>query len=150
MESTTSSWEAIATQHRNAATSKIPAKWKLSSQVTDTISQASHQNVLDIPRTCGLLTSEEIDITEKYTAVALLQHLASGKFTSVALTTAFCKRAAIAQQLVSCLTEVFFEDALARAKYCDEYLAKEGKTLGPFHGLPISLKVRIPHSPILT
>ncbi|KAH7379676.1 amidase signature domain-containing protein [Cadophora sp. MPI-SDFR-AT-0126] len=78
--------------------------------------------------------------TENYTAVKLLEHLASGKFTSVAVTTAFCKRAAIAQQLVSCLTEVFFEEALARAKYCDEYLAKEGKTLGPFHGLPISLK----------
>jgi amidase len=39
------------------------------------------------------------------------------------------------------LTEVFFDEALKRAKYCDDYLAKEGKTLGPFHGLPISLKV---------
>ncbi|KAH7370518.1 putative general amidase [Rhexocercosporidium sp. MPI-PUGE-AT-0058] len=87
-----------------------------------------------------LLTTEEIDITEKYTAVTLLEHLASGKFTSVAVTTAFCKRAAIAQQVVSCLTEVFFEEAIARAKYCDEHLATEGKTLGSFHGLPISLK----------
>ncbi len=42
---------------------------------------------------------------------------------------------------VNCLTEVFFEDAIARAKYLDEYLAREGKPLGPFHGLPISIKV---------
>jgi amidase len=34
-----------------------------------------------------------------------------------------------------------FDEALARASYCDGYLAREGKTLGPFHGLPISLKV---------
>lgn len=39
-----------------------------------------------------------------------------------------------------CLTETFFEIALERARYCDEYLAKEKKTLGPFHGLPISVK----------
>ncbi|KAL5325846.1 hypothetical protein ACEPPN_006980 [Leptodophora sp. 'Broadleaf-Isolate-01'] len=140
MEPATASWEAVATKHRDAAVSKIPVEWRLPSQITDTISQTSDQNVLDIPRTCGLLTPEELDITENYTAVTLLEHLASGKFTSIAVTTAFCKRAAIAQQLVSCLTEVFFEEALARAKYCDEYLAKEGKTLGPFHGLPISLK----------
>ena len=30
--------------------------------------------------------------------------------------------------------------ALARAKYLDEYLAKNKKTIGPLHGLPISLK----------
>lgn len=35
-----------------------------------------------------------------------------------------------------------FDEAIERAKYCDEYLAKEGKPLGPLHGLPISLKVR--------
>lgn len=41
----------------------------------------------------------------------------------------------------NCLTETLFDEALERAKYCDEYLAKEGKPLGPLHGLPISLKV---------
>lgn len=39
-----------------------------------------------------------------------------------------------------CLTETLFDIALERARYCDEYLAKEKKTLGPFHGLPISVK----------
>ena len=33
-----------------------------------------------------------------------------------------------------------FEDALARARYCDEYLGKHGTTIGPLHGLPISVK----------
>jgi amidase len=30
--------------------------------------------------------------------------------------------------------------ALARAKELDEYLQKNGKPVGPLHGLPISLK----------
>jgi amidase len=33
-----------------------------------------------------------------------------------------------------------FEDALARAKACDEYLASTGTVMGPFHGLPVSFK----------
>lgn len=39
-----------------------------------------------------------------------------------------------------------FDEAIERAKYCDEYLAREGKPIGPLHGLPISLKVH-PLSP---
>jgi Asp-tRNA(Asn)/Glu-tRNA(Gln) amidotransferase A subunit family amidase len=41
---------------------------------------------------------------------------------------------------VNCLTEIFFDQALARAKEMDEYKATNGKTIGPLHGLPISLK----------
>ncbi|KAK6583698.1 hypothetical protein PZA11_003428 [Diplocarpon coronariae] len=134
------SWQSLARAHREAAASRIPSDWRLPLEVTDPVSQASGQSVMAIPSTCGLLTPEQIDITENYSAVTLLKHLASGRFTSVTVTTAFCKRAAIAQQLVSCLTEIFFEEALERAKYCDDYLAREGKTLGPFHGIPISLK----------
>ena len=33
-----------------------------------------------------------------------------------------------------------FDEALERAKYCDEYLESKGKTLGPLHGLPVSVK----------
>jgi hypothetical protein len=34
-----------------------------------------------------------------------------------------------------------FEEALSRAQQLDDYLAKEGKVVGPLHGLPISVKV---------
>ena len=40
----------------------------------------------------------------------------------------------------NCLHEIFFDQALDRAKYLDEYYAKHNKTVGPLHGLPISLK----------
>lgn len=39
-----------------------------------------------------------------------------------------------------CLTEHFFARAIERAKYLDAYLEREGKPIGPLHGLPISLK----------
>ena len=41
---------------------------------------------------------------------------------------------------MNCLTEIFVERALARAKELDEYLFKNGKVMGPLHGLPVSCK----------
>jgi amidase len=38
------------------------------------------------------------------------------------------------------LTETLFDDALEQARELDAYYTKEGKTKGPFHGVPISLK----------
>jgi amidase len=40
----------------------------------------------------------------------------------------------------NCALEFFPELALSRAKELDDHLQKSGKTVGPLHGLPISLK----------
>ncbi|KAF1926613.1 amidase signature enzyme [Didymella exigua CBS 183.55] len=69
--------------------------------------------------------------------------IASGQallHNSVEVVTAFCKRASIAHQATNCLTEILFEEALARAYECDTYLKTHGRPIGPLHGLPISLK----------
>jgi Asp-tRNA(Asn)/Glu-tRNA(Gln) amidotransferase A subunit family amidase len=97
--------------------------------------------VLNIPSQSGLLSRQELEITENYDAWGLTQLIAGGRLTSKEVTVAFCKRAAIAQQCVNCLTEIIFDEAIARAGQCDEYLKREGRTMGPLHGLPISLKV---------
>ncbi|KAL1873123.1 hypothetical protein VTK73DRAFT_1084 [Phialemonium thermophilum] len=99
-------------------------------------------DVTGIPRSCGLLTDWELEITEKYDATALVQGLAAQKFTAVAVLNAFRKRASIAQQLTNCITELLPE-ALEQAKAADDYIRKTGNTLGPLHGLPISLKEQI-------
>lgn len=44
----------------------------------------------------------------------------------------------------NCLSEIFFEEALERARFLDDYLSREGKPIGPLHGLPISIKVSCP------
>ncbi|KAK4550339.1 hypothetical protein LTR36_003306 [Oleoguttula mirabilis] len=142
MDSTlqTNSWQIRTQRYRDAAAAKIPEAWRLHKKFTEDVGPASQRSVLDIPYKCGILTERELDITENYDVVALLEQLAEGAMSSEEVTTAFCKRAAIAQQLTNCLTETFFDQALERAKECDAYLAKEKKTIGPLHGLPISLK----------
>ncbi|KAF2660184.1 amidase [Lophiostoma macrostomum CBS 122681] len=133
-------WKSLAASKRESNYNKIPTEWRLPSSLTSHISSTSNSSVLDIPEKSGLLTRQELEITENYDAWALTQLIAAGKLTSKEVTIAFCKRAAIAQQCVNCLTEIMFDEAIARATQCDEYLKKEGKKMGPLHGLPISLK----------
>ncbi|RDW65947.1 uncharacterized protein DSM5745_09686 [Aspergillus mulundensis] len=135
-----STWQEKAKAKVSETQDNIPVEWRLPLSYSDVCSQDSHESVLDIPRRCGILSPRESDITESFDATALLEKLASREFSAVEVTTAFCKRAAIAQQLTSCLTEMFFETALRRARELDDYLLATGNTLGPLHGLPISLK----------
>lgn len=48
------------------------------------------------------------------------------------------------------LTEINFQQALAEAARCDEYLALTGEVVGPLHGVPISVKVRSCGAPFAT
>ncbi|KAG5922913.1 hypothetical protein E4U42_005152 [Claviceps africana] len=101
-------------------------------------------NVTGIPRQCGLLSETELDMTENYDATALADAIASRRFTSVDVVSAFAKRALIAHQLSCCLTEWFLPEALEHARKLDNHLASTGTTVGPFHGVPISVKAHIP------
>lgn len=133
---TTDIWKSIATRKQKERASRIPEQWLLDPTHID----HKRLNVLTVPRQCGILTDKEVEITETYDATGLLADLIAGKLKSVDVVTAFCKRAAIAQQLTNCLAEMLFDDAIARAKQCDEYMSKNGKAMGSLHGLPISLK----------
>ncbi|KAF2673668.1 amidase [Microthyrium microscopicum] len=130
-----STWQAIAKRKKQEQWSRIPAEYRLQSDF-----KKDPVNVLDVPRTCGLLSAIELDITESYDATSLADAIRARKLSAVQVTTAFCKRAAIAHQLTNCLTQIFFDRALARANELDAYLTKHKKPLGPFHGIPISLK----------
>jgi amidase len=101
------------------------------------------KDVTNIPITCGILTPEEVAITEDYDAVSLVEAIANRKVTAVAVSKAFCKRAIIAHQLTCCLTQWFIQKAIDQAKILDTYLDKHGKPIGPLHGLPISIKDHI-------
>ncbi|KAL1894175.1 hypothetical protein Sste5346_005961 [Sporothrix stenoceras] len=136
----TSDWKTIGLQKRQSVLDKIPQEWRLPAATLAEAHEANELDVTSIPRDSGILTADEITITENYDATALLEKLAAAEYSALAVTTAFCKRAAIAQQLTSCLTETFFDEAIERAKFLDEHLAKEKKPLGPLHGLPISIK----------
>ena len=134
-------WQTLAQSKRESVFAAIPKDWLLPLSQTSQYTETSSISVLDVPRTCGILTEKELDITENYDATDLVGMMAERRLTSTEVVTAFCKRAAVAQQCVSCLTEIMFGEATARAKECDDFLNKEGKVMGPLHGLPISLKV---------
>lgn len=86
-----------------------------------------------------LLSPEEFVITDSSIG-ALLENIASGKWLSVQVFKAFAKRATIAHQLLNCALELFPKEGLERAETLDQYLKENGRTIGPLHGLPVSLK----------
>ena len=95
----------------------------------------------------GYYTPEELQIIQS-DAEGILKKVASRTWTSLEVAKAFCKAAAYAQELTNCVTEILFAEARERAKFLDEYLSMNGKTIGPLHGLPISLKdcfITAPH-----
>ncbi|KKK24218.1 acetamidase [Aspergillus rambellii] len=131
-------WKPIVLQKREAQLQSIPAAWHLpKSTIT-----SPDTSTLDTIRSCGILSTQELQWTEMKDVPELMRLLTSRAVSSVQMTTAFCKRAAVAQQLTGCLTEIFFDRALERAKKLDEELERTGKATGPLHGLPVSVKDR--------
>lgn len=121
---------------REHFTNKVPKELLLPSSLIDN----PPKNVTSVPKDCGLLTAEELAITEDYDATALAEAIRTRKLTSEAVVTAFAKRAIIAHQLTCCLTEWFMDEAVAQARALDEHLARTGKPVGPLHGVPVSIK----------
>jgi amidase len=147
-----------------ALLAKIPQEWRIPSSLASSVPR----NVQSLFETCGVLSAQDIEMTTTSDATDLLDKMHRGVWSAEDVTRAFCKRAAVAQQLVrkppfppgaeswipsfdgltlyfcwqlSCLMSIDFDGALAQARTLDEYLKKHGKVVGPLHGLPISIKV---------
>ncbi len=95
MSSTPKDYRIIAAGKVSQQRSKIPEAWQIS---PDTIKDVT--NFMEIPVTCGVLSDVECEITSNYDATALLAELKASTFSVEQVTVAFCKRAAIAHQLV--------------------------------------------------
>lgn len=95
MSKISKTYQTIAAEKLQERQSKIPKEWLLPSD-------QSHgaTNVMQVPTTCGILSDIECQITSDFDATALLEKLKHGVWSAEQVTVAFCKRAAIAQQLV--------------------------------------------------
>ncbi|KAK7047326.1 hypothetical protein VNI00_006557 [Paramarasmius palmivorus] len=127
-------WKTRASQRKQAQLDAIPREWLIEAP------PAAQVNVINIPNECGLLSAREIAITNENDVDIILGKLAGREWSSEEVTRAYAKRAIVAHQLTNCLTEIFIEKAIQRAKELDAILEKTGKVVGPLHGLPISLK----------
>ncbi|KAL1850107.1 hypothetical protein Plec18170_007205 [Paecilomyces lecythidis] len=120
-DSKPSPWEIIAANKQQALRDAIPAEWVIPAGILPPEDQT---DVTTFPRESGWFTDRELEITST-AAPELLSKLSTGSWTS---------------EETNCLSEILFNEAISRAKQLDDHLKQTGKPVGPFHGLPISLK----------
>ncbi|KIW53339.1 hypothetical protein, variant [Exophiala xenobiotica] len=127
-------WKETAQRRRQAQLSAIPEEWRLKSIPPD------FKDSRYVIERSGLLTPPELEITSTIGARKILRRYEDGSWTCEAVVRAFCKRAALATQLINCCTELMFEEALSQARDLDRWYADTGEFVGPLHGIPLSLK----------
>lgn len=89
------SYLEIAQGKREQRQKRIPKAWLLSQE------QLQSRDILSLPEHCGILTAREYHITQTHDAVDIVNGITNGKLTAREVAVAFCKRAAVAQQMVS-------------------------------------------------
>ncbi|KAL4864211.1 hypothetical protein BDV12DRAFT_189085 [Aspergillus spectabilis] len=128
-------WERKAAAKREKLLSLIPPDWRLPQPLP---------SPSELPCVTGkeirqYLSPREIVMTEM-DAVGIVQRTSSGEWRCEDVVRAFCHRASLAHQMISCLHEIFFQAAIEDARILDAYYDKNKKPYGPLHGLPVSLK----------
>ncbi|KAK4508799.1 hypothetical protein PRZ48_002538 [Zasmidium cellare] len=127
-------WKKIGKDKADAVLSLIPKEWRLPA-----IPSPEEQRDITGPYIQQFLSKKEVEITET-DAVGIVKNTTAGAWSAVEVAKAFCHRAAIAHQLLNCLHEIFFDQAIEEAEKLDKYFAEHKKPFGLLHGLPVSLK----------
>lgn len=93
----------IAERKQKALAAAIPSEWRLpahlipegmlspAESITKGPKDYGRISVMDIPRTCGILTPTELDITEQYDVRRLLNAMGGGKLKAEDVIRSFCK-----------------------------------------------------------
>jgi len=73
-------WQSIRDRKVADRTARIPQEWLI---LREDLPGPDVLDVIDIPRTCSILTPEDIHITEAYDARSLAGEIRNGKLTAV-------------------------------------------------------------------
>ncbi|KAI5970133.1 hypothetical protein CANMA_000744 [Candida margitis] len=135
-------WIPKIEAYRQKLDDSVPPELKV--ELPDSIDslKANQFNAMQYLYDEKLLSPHDFAITDS-SGTSIAYKIASGEWTAVEVFKAFTKRAVLAHQFTNCAVEFFVDEGLARAKELDEYYTAHGKTVGPLHGLPISLKEHI-------
>jgi amidase len=87
------SWKTIAKESQAAVLEAIPPRWRL-----DADKYKSLKDVTSVPYTSGILTNDQLKITE-LTTVEIVKRLESRELKAMQILEAFAARAAVAHQL---------------------------------------------------
>ena len=100
-------WEEKAAAKRDATYEKIPHEWRLNSEDRK---KANGQINLTGEFIEQWLTKDDVAITAE-DATTLLKKLSNGTYSALQVTQAFCKRTAIAQQIVRISSVVVYQSS---------------------------------------
>jgi amidase len=81
-------WQLVAWQKKDEQYVRIPSDWRIPH---GRLHAPKATNYLSIPSTCGILSDEELRITENYDATALAEAIRGRKLECVDVARAFCK-----------------------------------------------------------
>lgn len=88
-------YKILSAKKKAQQESRIPQEWRI-----DKDSFQDDLHVMSVPETSGILSGLDIRITTVADATALAVEIRAGTWSVEQVTIAFCKRAAIAHQLV--------------------------------------------------
>ena len=95
-------WRKLVNAKQEQLAQEFPKAWLLPAALLKEYSvKGTNLVTSDLLSKVEFLSNEEIRITEDISATDLTREIREKKLSSVAVTTAFAKRAAVAQQLVS-------------------------------------------------
>lgn len=89
-------WQTIAAETQERLDASIPSEWRIPK---DKLPAESVLDVTDFPANSGLFTKSELEITDSG-ATEIVDKIKAGTWIAEDVTRAFCKRAAVAHQLV--------------------------------------------------
>lgn len=134
-------WKALAQKGRDIRDKSMEEVEKYfpanGSKHLDPLPEPLPLNVTGLPKL--YLSAHDYEIIETDPMI-LLEALATKKYTALEVASAYMHASVLGQRAVNCVTEFLPEIAYNQALYLDKYLEENGKTVGPLHGLPVSMK----------